>query len=73
MTFAEFIAWKPTGIPYELHDGVPIEMAQPPGQHELIKGFLINELILEYRRLNLPYFIPNQAYVKAPDTESAYL
>ncbi|APB32905.1 Uncharacterized protein conserved in cyanobacteria [Gloeomargarita lithophora Alchichica-D10] len=73
LTFAEFAQWKPEGSCYELHDGVPIEMPQPPGEHEAIKGFLTNEIILEYRRLNLPYFVPNQAFVKVPEAESAYL
>ncbi|GBF79878.1 Uma2 family endonuclease [Aphanothece sacrum] len=73
VTFEEFAQWKLEGGLYELHDGVIIEMPQPVGEHEEVKGFLINELAFEYRRLNLPYFLPNQAFVKVPDGESAYL
>jgi Uma2 family endonuclease len=73
VTFEEFALWKPEGGLYELHDGVIIEMPQPVGEHEEVKGFLITELAFEYRRLKLPYFLPNQAFVKVPDGESAYL
>ena len=73
VTFEEFAHWKPEGKFYELYDGVIVEMSQPLGDHEVIKGFLINEIVFEYRRLNLPYFLPNQAFVKVSDSESAYL
>ncbi|MCL1467730.1 Uma2 family endonuclease [Argonema galeatum] len=73
VTFEEFAQWKPEEGRYELHDGVIIEMSQPLGGHEEVKGFLTTELAFEYRRLNLPYFIPNQALVKPPDSESGYL
>ena len=73
VTFAEFVQWKPDGNLYELHDGAIIPMPQPLGQHEQVKGFLINEIVFEYRKLNLPYFLPNQAFIKLPNAESAYL
>ena len=73
VTFAEFAEWKPENRLYELHDGVIIEMPQPLGKHEEVKGFLSTELVFAYRRLNLPYFLPSQAFVKVPDAESAYL
>jgi Uma2 family endonuclease len=73
ITFAEFIEWKPERGSYELYDGVIVEMSQPLGQHEAIKGFLATELAFESRRLNLPYLIPNQALVKPPESESGYL
>lgn len=73
VTFEEFAQWKPEEGRYELHNGVIIEMSQPLGGHEEVKGFLTTELAFEYRRLNLPYFIPNQALVKPPDSESGYL
>lgn len=73
ITFEEFIEWKPDGKRYELHDGVIVEMSQPPGDHEEIKGFLATELTFEYKRLKLPYFIPNQALAKPPESESGYL
>ena len=37
------------------------------------KVFFASELTVEFKRLNLPYFIPNQALVKPPEKESAYL
>ena len=73
VTFAEFAEWKPENRLYELHDGVIIEMPQPLGKHEEVKGFLSTELVFAYRRLNLPYFLPSQAFVKVPNAESAYL
>jgi len=60
VTFEEFIEWLPesTFKRYELHDGVIVEMSQPTGKHERVVGFLAAEVTLEYRRLDLPYFIP---------------
>jgi Uma2 family endonuclease len=74
VTFNEFITWYPenSGVRYELHNGEIVEMTQPTGKHERIKGLLAAELTLEFRRLNLPYFIPNQAIVKPPERESGY-
>lgn len=74
VTFDEFIAWYPenSGVRYELHNGEIVEMAQPTGKHERIKGFSAAELTVEFRRLNLPYFIPNQAIVRPPERESGY-
>ncbi|MEH2052851.1 Uma2 family endonuclease [Nostoc sp.] len=74
VTFNDFIAWYPenSGVRYELHNGEIVEMAQPTGKHERIKGFSAAELTLEFRRLNLPYFIPNQAIVRPPQRESGY-
>ncbi len=71
ITFTEFAEWKPDGGNYELHNGVIKEM-QPRGKHEEIIGFLATELTLEFRRLNLPYFIPKQALVKVADQETGY-
>ena len=47
-------------------------MPQPLGEHEKITGFLARKLTVEFDRLNLPYFIPKQALVKPPETESGY-
>jgi len=71
ITFTEFLEWKPDGGHYELHNGVIKEM-QPKGKHEEIIGFLATEFTLEFRRLNLPYFIPKQALVKVPDNQTGY-
>ena len=72
ITFEQFLEWKPEAGRYELHDGTIIEM-QPTGEHEEITGFLTTKLTVEFDRLNLPYFIPNQALVKPPAKESGYL
>jgi Uma2 family endonuclease len=71
LTFEEFLEWKPDTALYELHDGVVIEM-QPAGEREEIAGFLAVQVTLEFNRLKLPYFIPKQALVRAPDRESGY-
>ncbi|MCA6503196.1 MAG: Uma2 family endonuclease [Pseudanabaena sp. M135S2SP2A07QC] len=73
VTFAEFAQWLPENRRYELHDGVIIEMPQHIGKHEQVKGFLAVEIAFMVRHLNLPYFLPSQAFVKVPDAESAYL
>jgi Uma2 family endonuclease len=73
VTFAEFAQGQLENRLYELHDGVVVEMPQPVGAHEEVKGFLTTELVFAYRHLNLPYFLPSQAFVKVPDAESAYL
>ncbi|MEG5172269.1 Uma2 family endonuclease [Microcoleus sp. B3-D7] len=72
VTFEEFAEWKPENRRYELHNGGIVEIAQPPGKHEEVIGFLVSKLTLEFVRLNLPYFIPKQALVKAPENDSAY-
>lgn len=73
-TFNEFIEWLPENFNarYELHNGSIIQMPQPTGEHEEVKGFLARKVSVEFDRLNLPYFIPNQAIVKPPDKESGY-
>ena len=73
VTFEEFAEWKPENRRYELHNGGIIEIAQRPGKHEEVIGFLASELTLEFDRLNLPYLIPKQALVKPQKEESAYL
>jgi Uma2 family endonuclease len=74
VTFDEFIDWYPenSGVRYELHNGEVVKMSQPTGKHEKIKGILVRKLSVEFDRLNLPYFIPNQAIVKPPERESGY-
>ncbi|MUG91308.1 Uma2 family endonuclease [Scytonema sp. UIC 10036] len=74
VTFDEFIAWYPENPQrrYELHDGVIVEMPPPVGDHEQVVGFLVCKLVLEYSRLDLPYFIPKTAFVKPTKSESAY-
>ncbi|MCC5610719.1 Uma2 family endonuclease [Nostoc sp. CHAB 5834] len=74
VTFDEFIAWYPENSQrrYELHDGVIVEMAPPTGDHEQIVGFLVGEIVTEYKRLKLPYFIPKTAFIKLTQSEAAY-
>jgi Uma2 family endonuclease len=73
VTFDEFINWYPnTGVRYELHDGVVVEMPPPTGEHENIIGFLVGEIVMEYKRIGLSYSIPKTAFVKPPETESVY-
>ncbi|HLP91139.1 MAG TPA: Uma2 family endonuclease [Nostocaceae cyanobacterium] len=73
VTFDEFIQSYPeNGTRYELHDGVIVEMNPSVGDHEEIIGFLVEEIVTEYKRLNLPYFIPKTALIKTPNSLSAY-
>jgi Uma2 family endonuclease len=74
VTFDEFVAKYPDNSLkcYELHDGAVIEMPPPTGDHEQIIGFLVGEIVIEYKRLKLSYFIPKTAFVKPLNSESAY-
>jgi Uma2 family endonuclease len=73
VTFEKFAEWKPERGLYELHNGVIVEMPQPVGKHEQVKGFLATELVFEYRQAKLPYFLPSDVLLKLPDADSAYL
>ncbi|MBN3873316.1 Uma2 family endonuclease [Nostoc sp. JL33] len=74
VTFDEFVADYPENSQkrYELHDGVIVQMPPPTGDHEEIRGFLVGEIVAEYKRLKLPYFIPKTAFIKPTQSESAY-
>jgi Uma2 family endonuclease len=74
VTFEEFVDWLPEirRVRYELHQGEIVEMAQPVGEHEEVKGFLGIEISVEIKRLKLPYFIPNQAIVRPFEKDSGY-
>ncbi|AFY34018.1 Uma2 family endonuclease [Calothrix sp. PCC 7507] len=74
LTFEEFVDWLPENrrVRYELHNGEIVEMAQPVGEHEEVKGFAARKLTVEFDRLNLPYLIPSQAIVKPPEKDSGY-
>jgi Uma2 family endonuclease len=67
--FDQFIAWYPekAGCYYELHQGVIVEMPKPKGKHSQIAGFLMTELGIEIRRLNLPYFVPRECIINGND------
>ena len=72
LTFEEFAEWKPENGRYELHNGEIVEMSQLLGDHEEVIGFSASELTAEFRKVNLPYFIPGQALVKRSESDSAY-
>ena len=73
-TFEEFVAGLPenSGVRYELHNGNIIEIAQPVGEHEEVKGFLGVEIPSEIKRLGLPYGILNQVIVRPEGKDSGY-
>ena len=73
VSFEEFAEWKPERGLYELHNGVIVEMPQPVGKHEQVKGFLSIELAFLVKLAKLPYFLPNDVLLKLPDADSAYL
>jgi Uma2 family endonuclease len=73
VTFDEFVEWKPEQGFYELHNGVIVEMSQPVGKHEQVKGFLSIEIAFLVKLAKLPYFLPSNAFLKLPDADSAYL
>ncbi|MBU7581958.1 MAG: Uma2 family endonuclease [Nostoc sp. TH1S01] len=74
VTFEEFVDWLPenSGVRYELHNGSIVEMAQPVGDHEEIKGFIAKKVTVEFSQLDLPFLIPNQAMVRPLEKDSGY-
>ncbi len=60
LTFDDFVAQYSENPHkhYELYDGIIVEMPPPTGDYEKIVGFLVGEIVAEYKRLKLPYFIP---------------
>ena len=74
VNFEEFVEWLPenAAVRYELHNGDIVEMAQPVGEHEEVKGFLTIEISVEIKHLGLPYSIPNQVIVRPPEKDSGY-
>ncbi|HAG84097.1 MAG TPA: hypothetical protein DCL61_23825 [Cyanobacteria bacterium UBA12227] len=75
ITFEEFIAWYPnTGVRYELHDGVIVEMPKPTGKHSDVTGFLIEELVLTIIQVGKRgiWTIPRESIVKPSDEKSGY-
>lgn len=72
--FEEFVESLPENgtVRYELHNGDIVEMAQPVGEHEEVKGFLTIEISVEIKHLGLPYSIPNQVIVRPPEKDSGY-
>lgn len=74
ITVKEFLSWIPenSGKRYELHNGAIVEMSQPSGEHEEVTGFLNTQLVVEFTRLKLPYFIPKTALIQSANSNSAY-
>lgn len=74
VTFEEFVNWLPdnSDAHYELHHGAIVEMAQPVGDHEEVKGFLNIKISAKIDGLNLPYVIPNQVIVRPEGKDSGY-
>ena len=74
VNFEEFVERLPenSAVRYELHNGEIVEMAQPVGEHEEVKGFLTIEISVEIKHLGLPYSIPNQVIVRPPEKDSGY-
>ncbi|MDZ8185699.1 MAG: Uma2 family endonuclease [Nostoc sp. ChiSLP02] len=74
VTFEEFVDWLPenTEVRYELHNGSIVEMAQPVGEHEEVKGFLTIKISAAIDRLEIPYLVPNQAIVRPLEKDSGY-
>lgn len=74
LSFDDYINDYPEdGKQYQLIEGKLVEMMRPIGKHEEIGGFIALELGLEIRRLQLPYFIPNTAAIKAKRTNTGYI
>jgi Uma2 family endonuclease len=59
---------------YELHDGIVIEMPKPKGQHSIIAGFLMEELILTIIEMGQrgKWTIPRESIVKSSNGKSGY-
>jgi Uma2 family endonuclease len=74
VTFDEFVdrLSENSGVRYELHNGSIVEMAQPVGDHEEVKGFLTIKLSASIDRLDLPYLVPNQVIVRPLEKDSGY-
>ena len=74
LSFDDYINDYPEdGKQYQLIEGKLVEMMLPIGKHEEIGGFISLELGLEIRRLQLPYFIPNTAAIKAKRANTGYI
>lgn len=75
VTFDDFIEWYPnTGVRYELHDGVIVEMPKPTGKHSNVTGFLIEELVLAIIQMGKRgiWTIPRESIVKTSNEKSGY-
>lgn len=75
-TFDEFIEWYPenSGVRYELHDGVVIEMPKPKGKHSKLTGSLVGKLLTAISEIDKTdiWFIPRESIVKPKRDRSGY-
>jgi len=74
VTFDEFIDWYPENSEhhYELHNGEIVEMPKATGKHSKVADFTALKVGIEIKRLNLPYFIPNECVIKPMCEKSGY-
>jgi Uma2 family endonuclease len=75
LTFDEFMEWYPenSGVRYELHDGVTVEMPPATGDHTDIISFLLEVVLLAIQECKLPYRVSASTFVKTPNKSSAYI
>jgi Uma2 family endonuclease len=75
LTFDEFMEWYPenSGVRYELHDGMIVEMPPATGDHTDIISFLLEVVLLAIQECKLPYRVSASTFVKTPNKSSAYI
>lgn len=75
-SFDEFINGYPehSGIRYELHEGVMIEIPKPKGQHSVLTGFLIEQLLMHIRQMGKGgvWIMPRESIVKPQRDNAGY-
>jgi Uma2 family endonuclease len=66
VNFDAFIDWYPENAEcrYELRREVIVEMPKPRGKHSEVAGFNHDELAINIRKNNYPYFIPRECVIK---------
>jgi len=75
ITFDEFnTQYVNRGRHYELHDEIVVEMPKPKGQHSIVTGFLMEELILTIIQMGKrgKWTIPRESIVKSSNGKSGY-
>jgi Uma2 family endonuclease len=73
VTFEQFIEWYPSsGLRYELHKGVIVEMPPPTGEHENVIGFLAAQITFQFLQMGLPFRIPKTTFIKIQRNNSTY-
>ena len=69
VNFEQFIDWYPDNSEYryELRHGVIFQVPKPRGKHSELAGLIHDDLAVEIRRADYPYFIPRECIVKPSD------